>query len=548
MDEHRLFNNGTAEMARVAVSPELDAWTPDDDPAQPTGPRTDESAERVSRFQKSDYKAPGQNAAQKNASHLNAPYQNRSGIGSNGDGNYHPPPYSEDAEKGAICSMLLAPGETVGFIDPKAFFIPAHRIFHDIICQWSEPDKSVDFIWLVERLIKEGQLDEVGGRYSVSELFSFVPTPANFRHYVGIVQEKFALRQVIAACEKAVRQCRDHIADPGLIIEEAKAAIAKASVKGNQRLNALLEATLSGAEFNAIQITPRTPIIKDWFMEGDLGFAYAYRGSGKTWFILNVSSALANGSECGPWQVLGEWPVLYVDGEMMSDDIQQRIRALNGGEIPTNLHVLNHEILYQKSEMVLNFANLADQQLILQVCLKKKIRVLVLDNLGCLFTGVKENDADEWEKVLPWLLELRRHKIAVIIIHHTGVDPSRMRGTTKREDPAAFSIRLEDKKEDFSVPGARFVTRFRKYRGREMILDYEWDFRPHDDKVLVTHKEANRADIVLQWVRDGLNSCSEIAREMGVSNGQVSKIATRLIREGKLTKNNRGYQVVEVEP
>jgi hypothetical protein len=133
----------------------------------------------------------------------------------------------------------------------------------------------------------------------------------------------------------------------------------------------------------------------------------------------------------------------------------------------------------------------------------------------------------------------------VIIIHHTGVDPSRMRGTTKREDPAAFSIRLEDKKEDFSVPGARFVTRFRKYRGREVILDHEWDFKPNGDGVLVTFKQASHADVVLQWVRDGLSSCREIAAEMGISNGQVSKVATRLISEGKLTKTNRGYETVE---
>jgi hypothetical protein len=133
-------------------------------------------------------------------------------------------------------------------------------------------------------------------------------------------------------------------------------------------------------------------------MEGDLGFVYAFRGSGKSWFVLSLASALAEGSQCGPWEVGGQWPVYYIDGEMMSADIQERIRALNGGSIPSNLHVLNHEILYEKSKLVLNLASRTDQQLILEVCLRKKVRVLILDNLSCLFTGVKENDADEWEK------------------------------------------------------------------------------------------------------------------------------------------------------
>ena len=46
---------------------------------------------------------------------------------------------------------------------------------------------------------------------------------------------------------------------------------------------------------------------------------------------------------------------------------------------------------------------------------------------------LKENDADAWELLLNWLLELRRRRIAVIIVHHAGAAGQRMRGTTKRE-------------------------------------------------------------------------------------------------------------------
>jgi hypothetical protein len=148
-------------------------------------------------------------------------------------------------------------------------------------------------------------------------------------------------------------------------------------------------------------------------------------------------------------------------------------------------------------------------------------------------------------KVLPWILELRRHKIGVIIVHHTGVDASRPRGTTKREDPEAFSIRLDDKKEDFKEVGARFITRFRKYRGKESLLDYEWDYTPNGTEVLVSCKEAKRVDVILQWIRDGLDTATDIAKEMGISPGQISKLATQLIQEGTLRKNGRRYQLTE---
>jgi putative DNA primase/helicase len=430
-------------------------------------------------------------------------------------------------------------------IAPRMFMNPAYGSLYELIFEWAEAGQEVGLNWITERIGGTKLFEELGGRGGLAELYSFEPCGANATFNIDLVIEQYRRRELILRFERLASRCFDRSDAVPEIIKTAKEAIAEIGVSGGQRFDRLLEATLSGTEFSEIKIPPRIPIIKDWLLEGDLGFVFAYRGSGKTWFVLKLASALADDSIFGPWEVLGKWPVLYVDGEMMSADIQERIKALNGGNIPADLHVLNHEILYHRSELVLNLANPIDQQHILHICSKKKIRVLMLDNLGCLFTGVKENDAAEWEKVLPWLLELRRQKIAVIIIHHTGVDLTRMRGTTKREDPAAFSIRLEDKKEDFSVPGARFVTRFRKYRGREAILDYEWDFTPDGDKVLVTFKEASRADVVLQWVQDGLSTCSEIAREMGISNGQVSKIATRLISQGKLTKNNRGYEVAE---
>jgi hypothetical protein len=153
--------------------------------------------------------------------------------------------------------------------------------------------------------------------------------------------------------------------------------------------------------------------------------------------------------------------VFDFDGKKAYSDNFSRIKGLNEGKIPSNLSVLNHELLYHSSELVMNFASAVDQQIILQVCLAKKIRVLILDNLGCLFSGVAEDKADEWEKVLPWLLTLRRHKISVIVIHHTGHDPTRMRGTVKREDSANWVLRLDDKREAFSETGSKFISRFK---------------------------------------------------------------------------------------
>jgi hypothetical protein len=299
--------------------------------------------------------------------------------------------------------------------------------------------------------------------------------------------------------------------------------------------------TCVGEELAAVNLPPRAVIVDDWFKEGDLGYIYAFRGVGKTWHTLSLVIAISLGGACGPWQSLVSWPVLYIDGEMAWEDNVARIRGLNG-DIPKNLHVLNHEVLFHRYGATLNLANWEAQEAVITMCLERNIKVLALDNLGCLFSGVSENDADDWEKILPWLLRLRRHRIAVIVIHHTGRNKQHMRGITKREDPAAWLIQL-DEKDTNGEPGARFLSRFTKRRGHKLASDYDWYFQPDGSRVILTVQPANRADVVLQWVRDGLGSASKIAAEMGISEGAVSKLATQLIKEGKLKKSGRDYVI-----
>jgi hypothetical protein len=312
-----------------------------------------------------------------------------------------------------------------------------------------------------------------------------------------------------------------------------------------QRSLAFQRAIIKGSQLLDINIPPKAVIIEDWCREGNIGFIFAFRGTGKTWFVLHLCTSLSSGTPFGPWQINRCWPVLYVDGEMTFDDDKSRIMGL-WKKIPEQLHVLNHEVLFHLEGLVINLARKEDQEIIRGACLELKIKALVLDNLSCLFTGVDENDAAQWEKILPWLLQLRRDGIATVIVHHTGVDPSRMRGTTKREDPVDWTLRLDNCKEDYSEAGTHFISKFKKYRDK-IALDYEWRFEPSaNGEVLVTFKEASRGDLILQWVANGLTSCDDIAKELGVSKGTVSKLAQKLIAEGKLTKSGRDYELPTV--
>lgn len=305
-------------------------------------------------------------------------------------------------------------------------------------------------------------------------------------------------------------------------------------------IDAFHRSICAGDQLDSVGIIRREILIYDWLRESDLGFIFAPRGLGKTWMGLGIGNAIATRGEIGPWKSSVSWPVLYIDGEMPFELIRERV---NGMGAPKNLYILNHEVLFHRTDKVLNLTAPDQQKKITDLCLALGMRVIVLDNLGCLFTGIRENDADDWEKVLPWLLTLRRHRIAVIIIHHSGRNSAVMRGTSRREDSAFWVMRLDETTQASPSCGAKFISRFTKNRNSQSeISAYEWRFLTTDGCVDVTYKHASSLDIFKQWIEDGLTSATDIAAEMGLSKGMVSRLAKQAIDAGWLKKTGRGYE------
>jgi hypothetical protein len=315
--------------------------------------------------------------------------------------------------------------------------------------------------------------------------------------------------------------------------------------------DAIRASVCSGSELLGVSLPDRAKVIGEWFQESDYGIVFGQRGLGKSWMGLGLAAAIATGGSFGPFKSHVAWPVLYVDGEMILSVIRERILALSGGQsCPENLHVLSHERLFHQEQATINLAVPEHQEVVLELCLEKKVRVLVLDNLSCLMSGLRENEADSWEIIKLWFLKLRRHRIAVVLVHHSGRSGQNLRGTSKREDDTFWIMRLEEPADEGdNSRGARFLTRFTKNRNCPADpLAIIWSIEPQaDGTVKVTTHEASSDDVIIQWVRDGLSSASDIAQEMGISKGLVSRYASRLIEAGRLEKDGRGYKLGPLE-
>jgi hypothetical protein len=321
----------------------------------------------------------------------------------------------------------------------------------------------------------------------------------------------------------------------------------KATDQPSSLLDLIDRAVVTSSELAGLTLSPRQRLLGDWFCEGDQGMIYAYRGVGKTWLALMMAKALSQAGSVGEWQAHAPTKVLYIDGEMPADLMRARDQGLSQGL--GEVEFLNHEILFDRTERVLNITQIDVQQAILNRCIRDKIKVLFLDNLSTLASGMKENDSFAWEQVNNWLLQFRRHKIAVILIHHAGRS-GEARGTSKREDATFWVIALDDaKKQSDDKRGARFISRFTKpsRNTQEEIPAYEWHIVTDrvTGEISVAHKLAQSMDVFRHCIEEGVTDCTQLSEELKTSKGQISKWAKKAIGEGWLKKNGREYALVD---
>jgi putative DNA primase/helicase len=312
--------------------------------------------------------------------------------------------------------------------------------------------------------------------------------------------------------------------------------------------DALAESEVTATELHNLELTPRKKLLGDWFAEGDCGFIFAFRSTGKTWLAVAMANALAAGGKLGDWQAPEPVKVLYIDSEMPPDLMRERCDGLGTA---SNLRLINHDILFERTGKVLNIANREIQEAITKRCVNTGVKVLFIDNLSTVAFGMKENEADSWEQVNPWLLELRRRKVAVVIIHHAGRS-GEMRGTSKREDAVFWIIGLDDiKKNADDKRGARFVSHFTKpsRNTQEEVPAYEWHFVTETSgEVTISNRLAQTLDVFRSILEAGVTEPAEIAQEMKVPKYIVSRLAKKAADAGWLTKEKRGgYKLLEVK-
>jgi hypothetical protein len=461
-------------------------------------------------------------------------------------------PYSESAEKGLLCSMWLDPRvkkECLQRCSAPMFHLPAHVALFNSFAEIESATGKMEFPLVLEHLSRNDRLDEFGldqdeQKATLNEIFCYVPCSDNWGHYFEWLLAEYQRREIRKFCWDLEQKTADSQIDVKQLLPELDAfhtKLANEVTSPQQPLDLYRSVMRNLDDFASLTIPPRAPLLGDWMKEGDIGFVHGWRGDGKTWFVDLLMAALALGEPLGTWQVPSTVSVLYLDGEMAYDDAKGRLLGLIGSG-NTNFRIIHHEDLFQYDCCTMNLANPVTQEVLTELCLESAIRVLVLDNLSCLAEGVLENDAIEWEKLQPWFLTLRRHRISVILLLHDGLS-GRPRGNTKREDPINWSIKIKRIDLEPGELGAKFETSFDKHRNTQKPEPTRrWHVVTQaEGRVTYGCEELSLEAKVLEQIQAGKTSASVIAKTLGVHSSTVSRAADKLEVKGKIETRAKGY-------
>lgn len=282
---------------------------------------------------------------------------------------------------------------------------------------------------------------------------------------------------------------------------------------------------VNAAELIRMELPERRLLLSPWLPAQGLAMVYAPRGVGKTYFALNVAYAVASGGAYLNWQAPSANRVLYLDGEMPANVMQERIsyivaNAKNDADDDA-LRIVTPDL--QGDQFMPDISSIAGQAS-LEPHLEG-VELVVVDNISTLCRGGVENEAESWLPVQQWALRLRSRGITVLFVHHAGKGGNQ-RGTSRREDVLDSVISLRRPSDYSPDQGAAFEIHFEKNRGftgeDAEPLDVSLANTPTGQVWTWRKLEISTYQKVVDLANDGL-SPSEIAKELEVNRSTVSR-------------------------
>lgn len=273
-----------------------------------------------------------------------------------------PIPFSEDAEKSVLGSMMLS-AEAVDLaseaLNTEDFYIPKHRQIFAAMLDINARNGAVDVVTLLEELERRGTADSSGGIEYLTELSIFTPSAANVSNYIIIVEERSIMRRLMHAGTAITRDAMQGSKSVEAMLDDAERRIFNIAMHNNedtltqirpvvyesyQRINTLinLKGKLTGVPTGYTDLDSMTSGLQ----KSDLIIIAARPSQGKTALGLNIAAHAA----------IREGKTVAIFSLEMSKE--QLVMRLFASEARVNMQNVNHGTPSSQELLKLAEANL----------------------------------------------------------------------------------------------------------------------------------------------------------------------------------------------
>ena len=270
-----------------------------------------------------------------------------------------PIPFSEDAEKSVLGSMMLSAEAVDLALNTEDFYIPKHRQIFAAMIDINARNGAVDVVTLLEELERRGTADSSGGIEYLTELSIFTPSAANVSNYIKIVEERSIMRRLMHAGTAITRDAMQGSKSVEAMLDDAERRIFNIAMHNNedtltqirpvvyesyQRINTLinLKGKLTGVPTGYTDLDSMTSGLQ----KSDLIIIAARPSQGKTALGLNIAAHAA----------IREGKTVAIFSLEMSKE--QLVMRLFASEARVNMQNVNHGTPSSQELLKLAEANL----------------------------------------------------------------------------------------------------------------------------------------------------------------------------------------------
>jgi putative DNA primase/helicase len=376
-----------------------------------------------------------------------------------------PLPNNLEAERSVLGAILIDNSQFPGVIEKLRagdFMHGHHQRIYKTMLALVEANKPIDLVTLSDQLEAAHELEAAGGFAYLSQLLDGVPKVGNVLHYADIVKEKSVLRSVIHTAFAIQNKALEGLTKPADLGMYVDSIVKSLSANGSGKRHEAID----GTDLLLMDLRPRSYVVSPVFPTQGIVMCHAWRGTGKTYFGLELAYAIARGINTFEWTVPQRRRVLYVDGEMPSNALQLRygniVRGRNMGDQPDmGLPEKGYVRFLTRDFHTIPHIASSEGQRYIESFLEDDM-ILFLDNLATLAPGGKEGQ-EEWFPIQEWLLRLRHRNVHTFFFHHEGKGFTQ-RGASGREDVLDSVIQLRHPPDYNEAEGLRCEVHLEKYR------------------------------------------------------------------------------------